>query len=158
MFLQFQEHHFIFFHHMFLCFHDVQVLVPEVHILPCHVLVLLSAGCYSAVVCCLNSHNTDGAACLCTWRQRDLGGISPPLLLPPTSFFPLRQRLSLAVTLIVSSTCRLCLRRSAPLSVSALAPATGVCAVQMLLISPARKTARHPESVILLRHNLDPAL
>lgn len=43
-------------------------------------------------------------------------------------FFALSQRLSLPVTLSVSSTCRLCLRRSAPLSVSALAPATrNVC-------------------------------
>lgn len=141
MFLQFREHHFISIHHVFLCFRDVQVLVPEVHILPCHVFVLLSAGCYSAVVCCLNSHNTDGAACLCTWCRRGLargGGLaisSSPSNFP---FFPLRQCLSLAVTLSVSSTCRLCLCRSAPLSLSPLAPATGVCAVQMLLISPAR--------------------
>lgn len=145
---------------MFLCFHDVQVIIPEVHILPCHVLVLISARCYSALVCCLNSHNTDGAACPSTWcgsgGGSSLGGISPPLLLPPTSLFALSQRLSLPVTPSVSSTCRLCLRRSAPLSVSALAPATGVCAVQMLLINPARKTARHPESGILVQHNSDP--
>lgn len=143
---------------MFLCFRDVQVIIPEVHMLPCHVLILVSARCYSAVVCCLNSHNTDGAACLCTWcRCSGLGGISPPLLLPPTSFFCPQ---STSVTLGDSVR----LFHLPPLS-PPLCPAVCLCArsshgsvraVQMLLINPARKTARHPESSILVQHNLDP--
>ncbi len=64
-----------------------------------------------AVVCCINSLNTDGAACLCTW-QVHCPGSSPPSIPPSLPHF-FCQRLSLSVFLSVLCTCCPCLYWSA---------------------------------------------
>ena len=75
----------------------------------------------AAVVCCVNSLNTDGAACLHTWQVHSPGS-SPCSYVPPSrSLFlsaPVCQCLSLSVLLSVFCTCCTRLYWSALLSVS----------------------------------------
>lgn len=85
----------------------------------------------AAVVCCVNSLNTDGAACLYTWQVHSRGSspsssippsLPPSLLSPPlaSSLFSVScvcQCLSLSVFLSVFCTCCPCLCWSALLSV-----------------------------------------